>query len=89
MYDSVKVQGGGCGGGIVGDRRFFIPPPTLFFFFFLTAGSGEASSSAPGSVFQSMTVTVDRFCSLAGLLSQADDLKGLVGVFLCVWGGRQ
>lgn len=57
-------------------------PPSPCFFFFLP--NSEASSSAPGSAFQSMTVTVDRFCSLPGLLSQTDDLKGLVGVWVWV-----
>lgn len=65
MHDSVKVQGGS--GGISGNGCFF-------YVFFLKQSYGEALSSAPASVFQSMTVTVDRFCSLLGLLSQTADL---------------
>lgn len=57
-------------------------PPVSFSLF----SNSEALPSAPGSVFQSMTVTVDRFCSLPGLLSQTDDLKGLVDVWVCVAG---
>lgn len=81
MYDSVKVQSGV--GDIDGNRHFFTHLPLFLFFFFTNS---EALSSAPGSVFQSMTVTVDRFCSLPGLLLQTGDLKGLR---VCGGGGEE
>lgn len=77
MHDFVKVPSGGS--SVDGNRQFFTPCS-----FFTPPPNSEALSSAPGSAFQSVTVTVDRFCSLPGLLSQTDDLKGLVGVWVYV-----